>query len=182
VADAKAGWCFETDRFTDVEQTEGEVNPGRYGEGLATWLAAELGARGWQVTDTFAEDWGWCIAIRDGARTLYVVCGNEDGSVTKWFAAPIRPGLIRRLAGRAASGRDAQAPRPRLARDRRERSADALGLARAALTRPRALEAVQEGVRLVERHVQSRPAARRRTGFGRAKPVEGFTRRNLVGA
>ena len=78
-------------------------------------LADELRARGWEVQDVFAEDWGWVVALhRDGTR-LFVNCGNEDGSLTRWSVQPrAHARLLRSLLSR---GSDSQAALGALDRD-----------------------------------------------------------------
>ena len=98
------GWWFETSLFENAPALEEEVNPGRYGKLLASWLATELRNRGWDVQDVVAEDWGWRVRLQRDGVPLVVNCGNEDGSLTRWSVQPeANTGLLRRLFSRAAT-------------------------------------------------------------------------------
>lgn len=96
------GWWIETDRFRNAPTEERAVNPGRYGEGLATFVAERLASRGWTVASIGPEDWGWLVELAAEGRTLRVTCGNEDGSVVRWCVGPVARGsFLERLRGRA---------------------------------------------------------------------------------
>jgi hypothetical protein len=98
------GWWFESERFRDVARTEQAVNPGRYGETLARFLAARLEERSWQVVGCFPEDWGWLVELKAEGRVLGITCGNEDGSMVRWHVGPLaRAGVWQRIFGRAPS-------------------------------------------------------------------------------
>jgi hypothetical protein len=98
------GWWFETSRFEGAPSLEEEVNPGRYGKLLASWLLDTLRARGWEVQEIFPEDWGWVVSLQRDGSSLEVNCGNEDGSLTRWSVQPkVRVGFLQRLFGRSAS-------------------------------------------------------------------------------
>src|SRR5690606_1593055 len=86
------GWWIETDRFRNAPTEERAVNPGRYGEGLATFVAERLASRGWTVASIGPEDWGWLVELAAEGRTLRVTCGNEDGSVVRWCVGPVARG------------------------------------------------------------------------------------------
>jgi len=101
------GWWFETTRFENAPEVEEEVNPGRFGESLAEWLAGGLRRRGWDVRDVFWEDWGWVVSVHRGSKRFFVDCGNEDGSVVRWGVFPkARVGLLRRLFSRSPTTPD----------------------------------------------------------------------------
>jgi hypothetical protein len=97
-------WWIETDRFRDAAEKETAVNPGRYGEGLALWISEQLQGRAWQVVDQYAEDWGWEVRLRRQECDVYVRCGNEDGSTSRWaLFGEARTGLLKRLMGNAGT-------------------------------------------------------------------------------
>lgn len=83
---------FETDAFRIQTKEEAASNPGRYGKALADWLATELGKRGHAVDQVLPEDFGWLVRLARRPFSLYLVCGNVDGSTTEWavsaFAEP----------------------------------------------------------------------------------------------
>ncbi len=94
-------WWLETSRFRDAAKTEQAVNPGRYGEGLAKWIAEQLRDHSWEVVDHYAEDWGWEVRLRRNGCDIYLRCGNEDGSTTRWaLFGEARKGLLERLMGK----------------------------------------------------------------------------------
>lgn len=86
--------CIETDHFSLAVDENGF----RPGHELACWIAAELRSRGEEPGDVMAEDWGWCVPVRDPAFHLWLGCGIRDGATTEWlvFAASER-GILRRL-------------------------------------------------------------------------------------
>lgn len=88
---------FRSDRFPPVAGEEDEVNPGRYSKRLAEFIRRGLAERGFDVAEPFAEDWGWCVPIRNDRFPLWVGCGNyeeyPDGFLC--FIEPRKP-VIRR--------------------------------------------------------------------------------------
>jgi len=96
---AKIDQVWFTSSFFQVEPGEDEqVNPGIYGKALAHWVADQLRARGVTVTDVFPEDWGWCVMVNGYPFSLWVGCGNEDGSKTRWHLFPASErGVFQRL-------------------------------------------------------------------------------------
>jgi hypothetical protein len=101
---------FVSALFAPREGEEEQVNPGRYGRELATWLAECLRGRGVAVGEPGAEDWGWYLEGEHGGARLFLACGNVDESRTEWLvwaeAAPAR--LLDRLRGRRADAMTAQ--------------------------------------------------------------------------
>lgn len=81
---------------------EEKTNPGVYGASLARWIADRLRAKGVQVKETIAEDWGWCVIVKTAPIRLNVAVSNVDGSKTHWcvFAFAER-GLLQLLRGTA---------------------------------------------------------------------------------
>jgi hypothetical protein len=80
---AKVDQVWFTSSFFQVEPGEDEeVNPGIYGKALAHWVADQLRSRKVKVAAVFPEDWGWCVMVEGQPFSLWVGCGNEDGSKT----------------------------------------------------------------------------------------------------
>jgi hypothetical protein len=75
---------FTSTEFVIERGEDDETNPGIYGRALATWLAAQLTARGLEASHPLAEDWGWLVDVRLGGARLGVACANEYGSTTRW--------------------------------------------------------------------------------------------------
>jgi hypothetical protein len=94
---------FHSTAFTPVEAEPGQVNTERYGYALATWVAAQLQARGFAADAPLPEDWGWILGVTEPGRTVRIGCGNVDGSVTEWliWLDVARPGMLARLLGRS---------------------------------------------------------------------------------
>jgi hypothetical protein len=96
--------CIQTDHFSLAVDKDGF----RPGHELACWIAAELPSRGEEPGDVTAEDWGWCIPIRDPTFHLWLGCGIRDGATAEWLAfAASEQSILRRLFRR-------DDPRPRL--------------------------------------------------------------------
>ncbi|MGE4190149.1 MAG: hypothetical protein AB7G12_09630 [Thermoanaerobaculia bacterium] len=88
-------------RSSDFGATPGEdeqINPGRWGKLLAEFLSAELASRGFEPTGLVAEDWGWCLTLKNEKFPLRVGCGNyeeyPDGFLV--FIEPSKP-YVRKL-------------------------------------------------------------------------------------
>ena len=88
---------FRSPAFPATPGEDEEINPGRYGKRLASYLAAALPSLGFDVLGCNAEDWGWRIDLRNKAFPLWIGCGNyedfEDGFLC--FIEPSRP-FVRR--------------------------------------------------------------------------------------
>ncbi len=66
---------------SEVEGVNWEV--GIWGKMLADFLTHHLRAKGIDVADTYAEDWGWCIEIRhDGGFLHFVGCCHVPEDTT----------------------------------------------------------------------------------------------------
>ena len=92
---------FVSDLFSPQRGEDEQVNPGRYGEELSTWLVEQLRRTGASVFGPYEEDWGWLVElVRDGQR-FSLPCGNMDFSKTEWliWIEPHRS-LLGRLLGR----------------------------------------------------------------------------------
>ena len=96
---SKIDQVWFTSSFFRVEPGEDdEVNPGKYGKALAEWVADQLRKRGVAVGEVFPEDWGWCVMVSGQSFSLWVGCGNEDGSKTRWLLFPAAErGISQRL-------------------------------------------------------------------------------------
>jgi len=80
---------FTSDFFKPIAGEEEETNPGCLGKALAQWLAAKLKERGLSVEEVIPEDFGWVVMVSRKPITLWVGCGNKDGSTTEWTVFPV---------------------------------------------------------------------------------------------
>ncbi|WP_257306053.1 hypothetical protein [Geothrix campi] len=89
---------FKSAEFPAYPGEEEEINPGRHGKRLAEFLHSALANEGFEVSEIYAEDWGWVIPIQNDAFPLWVGCGNyeefENGFLC--FIEPSKP-FVRRL-------------------------------------------------------------------------------------
>ena len=90
---------FQSGEFTPPDTERGQINTDRYGYLLATWLAARLKERGFDVSSPTPEDWGWLLGIANDGRTVIVGCGNVEGSSTEWliWTQVDSPGVLSRF-------------------------------------------------------------------------------------
>jgi hypothetical protein len=90
---------FQSAEFTPPDTERGQINTDRYGYLLATWLAARLKERGFDVSPPTPEDWGWLLGIANDGQTVIVGCGNVEGSSTEWliWTQVDNPGVLSRL-------------------------------------------------------------------------------------
>lgn len=90
---------FRSSAFPAAPGEDEEINPGRYGKRLASYLGAALPRFGFDVVRLGAEDWGWRIDLRNDAFPLWVGCGNyeefDDGFLC--LIEPSRPTVRRWL-------------------------------------------------------------------------------------
>ena len=94
---------FHSAEFSPPDVEPGQINTERYGYALATWVAARLNERGFEVGTPIPEDWGWLFGVSNDGQTVHIGCGNVDGSVTEWLIwmqAEV-PGILSRLFKRA---------------------------------------------------------------------------------
>ena len=73
-------------RFSIEPDEDEEVNPGIYGRQFSNWLATELPAFGWRVTDTFPEDFGRLVEVEHPRFRVYVACGSGHDGEQSWQA------------------------------------------------------------------------------------------------
>lgn len=71
---------FRSDAFAPFPDEQNEVNPGRYAERLAQFLAEGLKGKGFEALEPIAEDWGWVVPIKNEAFRLWIGCGNYEES------------------------------------------------------------------------------------------------------
>jgi hypothetical protein len=90
---------FQSGEFTPPDSQAGQINTDRYGYLLATWLAARLKERGFDVSAPTPEDWGWLLGVTTDRQTVLVGCGNVDGSANEWliWTQVDSPGMLSRL-------------------------------------------------------------------------------------
>lgn len=92
---------FDSSHFAITPGEDEETNPGRFGRAFAQWVAEGLKARGMPVEGVVPEDWGWCVVLTRDPCPIWVGCGNEDESTTRWGAfLEVEPGLLQKLFGR----------------------------------------------------------------------------------
>ena len=75
---------FESTAFAIRPGEDERTNPEIYGEALATWLAAQLRARGVDAGEVFAEDFGWCVPVSAASKGVHVVCANAEEYTDRW--------------------------------------------------------------------------------------------------
>ena len=80
---------FRTAYFEPLPGEDKETNPGRYGKQLAHWLGDRLKGRGVSVEDIVPKDFGWIIMVSTKPFSLWLSCGNTDGSTTEWNVFPV---------------------------------------------------------------------------------------------
>ena len=89
---------FRSNRFPPYDGEDKEINPGRYGKRLEQFISDGLRSEGFEPQESFAEDWGWVVPIRNEAFALWIGCGNyeeySDGFLC--FIEPHQP-FIRRF-------------------------------------------------------------------------------------
>ena len=69
---------FRSDRFPPVEGEDDAGNPGRHGKLLAQFVKRGLDERGLATDEPIAEDWGWCVPVKNEPFRLWVGCGNYE--------------------------------------------------------------------------------------------------------
>ncbi len=67
---------FKSSSFHIEQNEDEETNPRIYGKQLAFWLEKKLNHVGYQETECFPEDWGWCIICHRKPFMLFVGCSN----------------------------------------------------------------------------------------------------------
>lgn len=76
---------FTSGKFKPLPGEEEKTNPGRYGESLAKWVQEKLANEGYKIEENpIPEDWGWVVMLQRRPFSLWVGCGNEDGSTARW--------------------------------------------------------------------------------------------------
>jgi hypothetical protein len=91
---------FNSSAFPIAPGEDAETNPGIYGKALAQWLSKQLGARGIQSGDAFAEDFGWCVGVKAGDNGVHVVCTNGETNDTWRVFCFTERGFLEKLRGR----------------------------------------------------------------------------------
>lgn len=91
---------FRSAAFKPQRPEEDQVNPGVYGEELASWLAERImEAEGLKSRVDF-EDFAWLVELPLGDGTAWLLCANEYGSDEIWMIdireAPRLLGWLRR--------------------------------------------------------------------------------------
>ena len=94
---------FTTEEFKPLPAEEEKINPGRFGESLATWVQTTLADEGYTIEgNPTPEDWGWVVMLQRKPFSLWVGCGNEDGSTTRWsLFVEAERGIFSRILSKA---------------------------------------------------------------------------------
>ena len=71
-------FAFDTSAFKDDADTKSRNINELSGCALATWLAGRLGARGFEVSEVWADDHGWDFAVTHGGRKFQCACSIND--------------------------------------------------------------------------------------------------------
>jgi hypothetical protein len=90
---------FTTGRFQPLPGEDEHTNPGRYGKALADWVRSQLIAQGYQNSQQpTPEDWGWVVMAHRKPFPLWVGCGNQEGSSTRWgLFVEAQAGFVQKL-------------------------------------------------------------------------------------
>ncbi|HEX7940306.1 MAG TPA: hypothetical protein VF488_00800 [Gemmatimonadaceae bacterium] len=91
---------FNSSAFPIAPGEDAETNPGIFGRALAQWLSKQLVARGMQSGDAFAEDFGWCVGVKQGDKGVHVVCTNGETTDTWQVFCFTERGFFEKLRGR----------------------------------------------------------------------------------
>jgi hypothetical protein len=76
---------FDSELFRPYLPDEAQVNPGRYGAELASWLSRKLADRGVMTSYPDFEDWGWFIEYAtEDEKEYWLCCANRDGGNDRW--------------------------------------------------------------------------------------------------
>ncbi len=87
---------FKSKQFPSFgSEVEGpNFDSGVYGKRLADYLCEKLTRHGFQIADSFAEDWGWMVEIKhDRSFPLFIGCGHSQESDESYlcFVEPDKP-------------------------------------------------------------------------------------------
>jgi len=86
---------FRSDRFPAFEWEEKAINPKIWGKRLADFLHESLIARGFEIGEPFAEDWGWCLRVLHKPFPPWMGCANYGDSGFLCFIVPPKPRIWR---------------------------------------------------------------------------------------
>ncbi|WP_428623005.1 hypothetical protein [Sedimenticola sp.] len=94
---------FTSSHFSPLPGEEEKTNPGRFGEALAIWVKDKLQGKGYAIDESpTPEDWGWVVMVYRKPFSLWVGCGNEDESKTRWgLFVEVEKSLLQKLFGSA---------------------------------------------------------------------------------
>ncbi len=89
---------FRSSKFPPYEGEEEQINPGLWGKRLAEYLVQKLAERGIVTEEMVAEDWGWCVPVRNEEFRLAVCCGHQNGDDDEFlcFTDPSNP-IVKKL-------------------------------------------------------------------------------------
>jgi hypothetical protein len=76
---------FRSAGFPAYEKEETEVNPNRWGKRLVEFFSRGLQDQHLQTGEPYAEDWGWELPIKDEDVSVFIGCGNIDGTTDSFL-------------------------------------------------------------------------------------------------
>jgi len=89
---------FRSDKFPPYEGEGDEINPDLWGRRLGEYLKEKLIGYGIETGDLIAEDWGWCLPVKNKTFSMWIGCGHYQEYPNGYlcFVEPSKP-TIRRL-------------------------------------------------------------------------------------
>lgn len=89
---------FRSNKFPPYEGEEEQINPGLWGKRLAEYFVQKLAEKGIEMQRMVAEDWGWCVQLKNEEFTLAICCGHQygDDDVFVCFTDPRAP-IVRKF-------------------------------------------------------------------------------------
>jgi len=88
---------FRSAAFPAYESEEDEVNPSRWGKRLVEYLSRGFQDQHLQTGEPYAEDWGWALPVKNEDFSVFIGCGNIDGTTDSFlcFVEASRPKGLR---------------------------------------------------------------------------------------
>ncbi len=84
---------FQSRKFPSYNNEDEGPNENIWGKRLAEYLVEKLEQRGYRVSDTYAEDWGWGVELEHEPYRLWLGCSNVDDEPNghRVFIEPSKP-------------------------------------------------------------------------------------------
>lgn len=85
---------FRSDKFPPYVGEEDQINPDLWGE----YLKGRLSEHGIETGELIAEDWGWCLPVKNESFSMWIGCGRYQEYPNGYlcFVEPSKA-VIRRL-------------------------------------------------------------------------------------